>query len=55
MKKIAITCILIAGILTGIFQSNFKQHEIMESILEAQSYTMPAVDLYPHVVDLVPF
>jgi hypothetical protein len=55
MKKIAITCILIAGILTGVFQTTFKQPEIVESILEAQSYTMPAVDLYPNVVDLVPF
>lgn len=55
MKKIAITCILIAGILTGVFQSNFKQTERLENILEAQSYTTPAVDLYPQVVDLVPF
>ena len=55
MKKIAITCILIAGILTGVFQSNLKQHEIMEIMLEAQSYTMPSVDLFPHVVDPVPF
>lgn len=55
MRKIAITSILIAGILTGVFQSTFKQSEKVESILEVQSYTMPAVDLYPHVLDPVPF
>lgn len=55
MKKIAITCMLIAGILTGVFQSTFKQPERVESILEVKSYTMPAVDLYPQVVDPVPF
>ena len=55
MKKIAITCILITGILTGVFQSTYKQPERLESILEAQSHTMPAVVLFPHVVDLVPF
>ena len=55
MKKIAITCILIGVIVTGIFRSNLKQHEKMERILEAQSYTTPAVDLYPQVVDPVPF
>ena len=55
MKKIVIICILITGILTGVFQSTFKQAKGLENILEAQSYTIPAVDLYPHVVDLVPF
>ena len=55
MKKLAIICILIAGILTGVFQSTFKHSERAKSILESQSYTMPSVDLYPHVVDPVPF
>ena len=55
MRKIAIASILIAGILTGVFQSTFKQSEKVESILEMQSYTMPAVDLYPDVLDPVPF
>ena len=55
MKKIAITCILIAVILTGIFQTTFKQPESVESILEVKSYTLPTVDLYPQVVDPVPF
>jgi hypothetical protein len=55
MKKIAIMCILLAGILTGVFQSTFMQPEGLENNVETKSYTMPAVDLYPHVVDLVPF
>jgi hypothetical protein len=55
MKKIAITFILITGILTGVFQSTFKHSERLKSILETQSYTMPAIDLYPHVHDPVPF
>ena len=55
MAKIAITCILITGLLTGVFQSNFDQAVRLEHILEAQSYTMLAVDIYPHVVDPVPF
>jgi hypothetical protein len=55
MKKIAITFILVAFVSAGIFQSTFREPKRLESILEAQSYTMPAVDLFPHVVDLVPY
>ena len=54
MKKIAITFILAACIVTGVLHSNFVHYEQIETILPRQSYTMTATDISPQF-DPLPF
>ena len=54
MKKIAITFILLTCIVTGVLHSNFGQPEHIGTLLTEQSYTMPAIDIYPQF-DPFPF
>jgi hypothetical protein len=54
MKKIALSFILLTCILAGIYHSNFRQHQALESILESQSYTIPMVNSFTQV-NPVPF
>ena len=54
MKKLLLTVILLAGIVTGVVHIDYSQHATIENILTEQTYMIPDVIIDP-LFDPVPY
>ena len=53
MKKIVLSVILVACMITGVLHSNHKKHEKIENIHAVQTYTMPDVIITPLIDPII--